>query len=51
VKTEVLFSAAVGQTFFPRHFLSQSLPELWSLAGTNAVNGLMWAQQALGLLL
>lgn len=50
-KTEVLYSAAVHQTSFLKWFLSRSLPESRSLAGTNAVNGLMWAQQALGLLL
>lgn len=50
-KPEVLFNAATCQTSFPRLFLSQFLPESRSLDGTNAVNGLMWAQQALGLLL
>lgn len=48
---EVLFSVAIRQTSFPRWFLSWFLPESQSLYGTNAVNGLMWAQQVLGLLL
>lgn len=43
-KPEVLFSAAIHQTSFPRWFLSRFLPESLSLDGTNAVNGLMWAQ-------
>lgn len=50
-KPGVLFSAAIHQTSFPRWFLPWFLPESRSLDGTNAVNGLMWAQQVLGLLL